>query len=1235
MLSLFLRRQKMDNNLWAYIERLIVILDQAFKTKPTKTKLTSPIKIRVKNKAQFKGDRGEKGDKGDPGNDGIDGVDGVDGLPGAKGERGEQGEKGEKGDKGDPGEPGKDGEDGINGLNGRDGSPDTPKDIVKKLESLEGIERLSAASIRDLPIEDIQQRIEKLREALGNSSRPLRGFVNLNDTPDSFKGFAGYTLAVKGNEQGLEFVPAGSGSGYAPYVTVGHSDADFVTSDYLSDDLAIQAAINSISVGYVYVKAGTYIFKNAIKFGTRKITLIGAGQQKTIFKTISSGFTSFSLIYDFTEGLSDCEIAGITFDNNTKSCSGIQIGTCQNISIHHNEFTNKTGNLWNVLVGLLDDDDVEGTASHNVNFNYNYIHDNDNGTNESVLAVNCRDSNWDTNYYENNTNTAYSFNFYGLCHNSSANGNIFRNTATAIFALHCTGMSICQNRIFAGAVNQGGIDIANCENTNVLGNNVHLYRSGGVAQTGIRLFDYGGSWDGHDPVFSYNRAVNINDNVVSEAYVGINIGGTNSFNLNRDIHVKDNIIYKTDWISIQIGRNEASIDQSNIDIDGNVCINSRVFDGRGVIDVQGAVVEPGRVDNVRITNNKIHPSINAAVVLDENTACGIRVSAAIEVTVSGNDLKGAGQGMDALSIEDGATVTRSFDNIGVNPISEYDHGTVTSTVNVSRANGHIAKMILGDNTAITFDDGIITGDEITVLITQDGTGTRIPTWSSNLKFRHGNAFTLTTTANSLDSIKFIWDGTYWQEVNRDTDRPLSVSEGGSGVVTITGILKGNGTSPFSTATAGTDYENPLTFTAPLSRSTNTVSIPVASGSTNGYLTSTDWNTFNNKGNALTSNPLSQFASTTSAQLASVVSDETGSGALVFATSPTLVTPNIGVATGTGLTLNEAVGFSALNLVGATQTTNNPVINSSQTWNASAVSFTGIYLNVTNTSSATTSSLVDLRVGGTSRLRVSVSGAIITNFTGTQISFQAGSLIFSSTNGSSFYQAGFTGKTFQFKNSSATVVQTMSHDTGFLCIGKTSNPTAVLELAAGTATANTAPLKFTTGTSLTTPEVGACEYTTPQLFFTNGGGQRQEIPQIQQSRVSTQFDKTTDTTLAAITGLTATLVAGKVYKFEANLFIDADVVGGSKFDLSGTATATSVIYELVLIDNTSNANTITSRGTALASASGQAGTTAGFVKITGLIVVNGAGTLTPRFAQNASMGTSSVLAGSNFQVQEMA
>ncbi|MFT3676807.1 MAG: hypothetical protein QM781_13015 [Chitinophagaceae bacterium] len=56
--------------------------------------------------------------------------------------------------------------------------------------------------------------------------------------------------------------------------------------------------------------------------------------------------------------------------------------------------------------------------------------------------------------------------------------------------------------------------------------------------------------------------------------------------------------------------------------------------------------------------------------------------------------------------------------------------------------------------------------------------------------------------------------------------------------------------------------------------------------------------------------------------------------------------------------------------------------------------------------------------------------------------------------------------------------------GKIGIGVTS-PAAVLQLAAGTATASTAPLKFTSGTHLTTPENGAVEYNGTNYFVTSG------------------------------------------------------------------------------------------------------------------------------------------------------
>ena len=66
------------------------------------------------------------------------------------------------------------------------------------------------------------------------------------------------------------------------------------------------------------------------------------------------------------------------------------------------------------------------------------------------------------------------------------------------------------------------------------------------------------------------------------------------------------------------------------------------------------------------------------------------------------------------------------------------------------------------------------------------------------------------------------------------------------------------------------------------------------------------------GDALTSNPLSQFASTTSSQLAGVISDEVGSGALVFNNSPNLITPTIGVASATSLSF-ISTGSSGLRI----------------------------------------------------------------------------------------------------------------------------------------------------------------------------------------------------------------------------------------------------------------------------------------------------------------------------------
>jgi hypothetical protein len=69
----------------------------------------------------------------------------------------------------------------------------------------------------------------------------------------------------------------------------------------------------------------------------------------------------------------------------------------------------------------------------------------------------------------------------------------------------------------------------------------------------------------------------------------------------------------------------------------------------------------------------------------------------------------------------------------------------------------------------------------------------------------------------------------------------------------------------------------------------------------------------------TASKISALAATSSSELAGVISDETGSGALVFANTPTLVTPVLGAATATTITFGDALIGSNTSTAGTSAT----------------------------------------------------------------------------------------------------------------------------------------------------------------------------------------------------------------------------------------------------------------------------------------------------------------------------
>lgn len=76
-----------------------------------------------------------------------------------------------------------------------------------------------------------------------------------------------------------------------------------------------------------------------------------------------------------------------------------------------------------------------------------------------------------------------------------------------------------------------------------------------------------------------------------------------------------------------------------------------------------------------------------------------------------------------------------------------------------------------------------------------------------------------------------------------------------------------------------------------------------------------------------------------------------------------------------VTVTEVVGSTALTLTGAIQTTSQPIINATQTWNNVATTFTGIKFNVTDTTSVAASLFMDLQASTVSKFQVRKDGSV--------------------------------------------------------------------------------------------------------------------------------------------------------------------------------------------------------------------------------------------------------------------
>ena len=145
-----------------------------------------------------------------------------------------------------------------------------------------------------------------------------------------------------------------------------------------------------------------------------------------------------------------------------------------------------------------------------------------------------------------------------------------------------------------------------------------------------------------------------------------------------------------------------------------------------------------------------------------------------------------------------------------------------------------------------------------------------------------------------------------------------------------GVYKGDGATAGGVSVGGSGTVTAVTGSTPIVSSGGTtpaISMPVATTSVNGYLSSTDWTTFNSKGTGTVTSVAASVPTflsvsgspiTTSGTLAVTLSGtalpvanggtgvttSTGSGDTVLSISPTLVTPILGSASATALTFTS-------------------------------------------------------------------------------------------------------------------------------------------------------------------------------------------------------------------------------------------------------------------------------------------------------------------------------------------
>jgi hypothetical protein len=311
-----------------------------------------------------------------------------------------------------------------------------------------------------------------------------------------------------------------------------------------------------------------------------------------------------------------------------------------------------------------------------------------------------------------------------------------------------------------------------------------------------------------------------------------------------------------------------------ISITGDLAYTSPSFDGTGNVTAAGTLATVATAGTNGSSTAIPIVTINAKGLTTSITTAAVIAPAG---TLSGNTLAAGVTASSLTSLGTIASLTATAGTVATTPTASTDIANKLYVDTVAQGLDAKASCVAATTADITLS-GAQTIDGVSVVA-----GNRVLVKNQSLSQNNGiylcasGSWTRTTDANTWDALTsaftFIEQGT----TNADCGFVCTANAGGTLGTTALPWSQFSGAGTFTAGTGLTLTGSVFSLTSP---------VAVANGGTG--LTS------------LGSGVATFLGTPSSANLAAAVSDETGSGALVFASSPTLVTPTLGAATATSL-----------------------------------------------------------------------------------------------------------------------------------------------------------------------------------------------------------------------------------------------------------------------------------------------------------------------------------------------